>query len=179
MIKRWFLTFVLLAVMVFPAGAATTMRTGSGMFIAAETLTIEAAAYASGDLVGGKITISPPAPGRRMMPGLLIQSVVITDLAEQSVNLDVIFFDADPSNTTFTENAPLDIADADLVNIIAVVHITDWSDFADNSQGQAINLALPALRASSNMIYAAIVVRGAPTYASTSDLTIKINMLVY
>ena len=144
-----------------------------------QAVTVEAAAYATGELVGGKLTLTVPelvAP--KFNRGGLVQSVVITDLAKQSVNKDVVFFDVDPSATTFTENAALDINDADLLNIIGVAQVLTWADFSDNSVGQALNLAIPfIIGASGTALFAAIVERGAPTYAGTSDLSIRVGIL--
>ena len=144
------------------------MSTDGGVWYIEQAVTVEAAAYATGDLVGGKLTLSSSAFGG------LIQSVAITDLAKQSIAKDVVFFDTNPDGTTFTENSALDIADADLVNVLAVVTVVDWFSFADNSIGQALNLAIPFVN---TPLYAAIVERGAPTYASTSDLTIRVGLL--
>ena len=149
-----------------------------GIWFIEQAIVCQAAAYATGDLVGGLLNIggiagevvgSGPSFG-----GGLIQSVVITDLAKQSITKDVVFFDTHPANTTFTENSALDIADADLVDVLGVVQVADWFAFNDNSIGQALNLAIPF---SDTPLYAAIVERGAPTYASTSDLTIRVGIL--
>ncbi len=144
-----------------------------------EQLTVQAAAYASGDLVGGLIRLdncNPDNTGRRDAGGL-IQSVAIADLAAQNITKDVVFFDSNPDGTTFTENAALDIADADLLKIIGVAQVSSWFSFNDNSMGQAVNLAIPFAIAGAPL-YAAIVERGAPTYASTADLHIRVGILL-
>ena len=144
------------------------------------TPTIGTSAYASGDLIGPKLTFEnacrQKSEGGDEGTGL-IQSVVLTDLAKQDVSIDVIFFDTDPSNTTFTDNAPFDVADADLPNIIGVAQITTYADFNDNSVGWAANLELPFdLKSRSNSLYAAMVSRGSPTYAA-SDLTLRVGIM--
>ena len=139
-----------------------------GVWYIEQAVTVEASVYATGDLVGGLLTLATTAFGG------LIQSVIITDLAKQNIAKDVVFFDTNPANTTFTENAALDIADADLVDVICVVPVLDWFSFNDNSIGQALNLAVPF---SNTPLYAAIIERGAPTYVSTSDLTIRVGIL--
>ena len=143
-----------------------------GLWFIEQAVTVEAAAYATGDLVGGLLTLSGAFVGY----GGFIQSVVITDLAKQSIGKDVVFFDANPSNTTFTENSALDINDTDLLNVIGVAPVLDWFGFSDNSVGQALNLAM-SFRLAGADLYAAIVERGAPTYASTSDLSIRVGIL--
>lgn len=149
---------------------STRVKSGRrGVWFVEQAVTVEASPdYSTGDLVGGLLTILESAVGG------LIQSVIITDLAKQNIAKDVVFFDTNPSNTTFTENATLDIDDADLLDVIGVVPVLDWFSFSDNSIGQALNLAIPFVN---TPLYAALVERGTANYASTSDLTIRIGIL--
>jgi len=145
-----------------------------------ETAVVQAALYASGDLIANKISLVAAVEGdadQRGPVGGLIQSVIITDLGAQSAALDVVFFDTDPTSTTFTLNAAFDVDDLDLVNIVGVAQVTTYAAFSDNSVGQALQLAIPFVLPSGNTLYAAIVSRGTPTYASTSDLTIRVGVL--
>ena len=135
--------------------------------------------YSTGDLVGGKLTFDNLG---RIIPkfrnGGLIQSVVISDLAGVSITKDVVFFNRDPSNTTFTENAALAINDTDLLNVIGVAQVADWFAFSNNSVGQALNLAIPfVIRDSDASLFAAIVERGTANYVSTADLSIRVGIL--
>lgn len=164
------------------SAALHSAATRGGILTIEQDVTVEAAAYSSGDLVGGLLTLTHPLAdggGTSTYPtGGLIQSVLITDLAAQNIDKDVVFFDTNPSNTTFTENSALDIDDADLLNVIGVAAIDTWFSFSDNSCGQALNLAIPfILPAAATALYAAIVERGAPTYVSTSDLSIRVGMM--
>lgn len=150
------------------------------IFYIDQNVTVEAAAYSAGDLIGGKLTLAGAAaetPSGTPSGGGLIQSVIITDLAKQNITKDVVFFDANPSNTTFTENSALDIHDTDLLNIAGIAQVADWFNFGDNSVGQALNLAIPYVISGDTALYAAIIERGAPTYVSTSDLTIRVGLL--
>jgi len=146
-----------------------------------QTPTITASAYATGDLIGSAaVEFTGAVPGdtnNSETLGGLLQSVIVTDLGKQSSSLDIVFFDVNPSNTTFTENSAFDPHDTDILNIVGTVAITDWKAFNDNSQGQAFNLAMPFILDSGNILYAAVVSRGAPTYASTTDLTIRLGII--
>ncbi len=145
------------------------MSRQGGIWYIEQAVTVQASPnYSAGDLVGGKLELSDRAFGG------LIQSVVITDLAGVNIDKDVVFFDTNPSNTTFTENAALDINDADLVNILGVAAVDTWFSFNDNSVGQALNLAIPFVNTG---LYAAIVERGTANYASTADLSIRVGIL--
>lgn len=142
------------------------------------TPTIDTGAYATGELIGSEAIVLEGAvggdAGSKLVGGIL-QSVVITDLSKQSANLDVIFFDVDPSNTTFTDNSAFDADDADLLNIIRTVSVTDWKAFNDNSQGQAHNLATPFVLDTGNSLWAVLVSRGTPTYSATA-LTLRVGV---
>lgn len=144
------------------------------------TPTIEAAAYATGDVIGGKLTFTN-ALQQTVASGYAV-SAMISDKAAQAVDLDLVLFRQDPSSTTFTENAALDINDADLSKVLGVINFASASRFAfaDNSVHYVGSLALPIEgRSSTGMsgtIYGVLVSRGAPTFASTSDLTITIGV---
>ncbi len=132
--------------------------------------------YTSGDLVGTKLSFLLVVRGSGNHTGL-IQSVIITDLEKQSIETDVVFFDADPSNTTFTDNAALDVNDTDLLTIAGVATVNDWAAFNDNSVGQALNLAIPFDLGVGTTLYGALVTRGAPNHGGTSDLTVRVSIL--
>lgn len=87
--------------------------------------------YSSGDLMGLKFTLS----NVNIAIAPVLFAITAQDLTKQDGAFDIIFFDADPTGTTFTENSALDIADADLPKIIGVVKVTaaDYTDFNDNS----------------------------------------------
>lgn len=153
--------------------ADTTVITSTK--VVESTPTIETSAYAAGDLVGEKITLSNVV---RVVPESgVINQVVVTDLDSETVDLDIVFFDTDPSSTTFTDNSAFDIADTDLLNVICVVSLTTHKDFADNGISQAQNVNCPFALAGATTIYAAIVTRSAVTYTSTSDLTLRVGIL--
>jgi len=133
-----------------------------------------AGAYAAGDLVGQKNTI---ASAVRVSGGRgTILSVTIADKAKQAAALDLVFFGADPTGTTFTDNGPFTPVDADLLKIIGHVAVlaSDYSQFADNAVATRVAVGL-MFEASVSTIYMAVVSRGAPTYTD-GDLQIKIAL---
>ncbi len=135
---------------------------------------VNSTTYADGDLVGTKITLTDVIPQRK---GGILQSVVLHDLDAQDADLILIIWDLNPSGTTFTNNSVLDIADADLPNVIAKVRISnlDYDDLSDNSIGEVDNLSMP-LKGST--LYAALVSDGAtPTYTA-NGLSMSLGLLV-
>ncbi len=138
------------------------------------TVGVNSTTYADGDLVGTKITLTDVIPQRK---GGILQSVVLHDLDAQDADLILVIWDLNPSSTTFTNNSVLDIADADLPNVIAKVRISnlDYDDLSDNSIGEVDNLSM-ALKGST--LYAALVSDGAtPTYTA-NGLSMSLGLLV-
>lgn len=147
--------------------------------IVSSTLTVQAAAYAAGDIVGGKITLTGVVVSPLDRPTGIIHSVAITDKAGQDVDYDVVFFDTDPSNTTFTENSALTLSDTDLPTIVGVAQVTTHVAFAASGVNilHGANIPFKITDTSTNALYACVITRGAPTYASTSDVTLRIGVL--
>lgn len=134
--------------------------------------------YASGDLIGGKLTIANAA---RVAAGSgVIKQVRIIDKAKQNAAMDILFFYQDPSGTTFTDNAAFDLDDADIHKCFGIVKIaaSDYSDFADNSV--AVKECALAYHQGSGgtSIFAAKISRGTPTYASTLDVELGTGHLL-
>ena len=132
-------------------------------------------AYTSGDSVGGKLSLANAA---RFSGGSgQIVSVTITDKAKQSAPIDILFFTADPTNTTFTDNGALTVNATDLLTLIGKVSVSDYAAFATNSVGIATGFSIPFKLATGTTLYAALVVRGTPTFTSTSDIQVAVGII--
>ena len=144
-----------------------------------QTPTITAGAYTAGDALGGLLTFANAvrAAGR----GAVITKIVITDKTAQGAQLapiDLVLF-----NQTFTptaDNAPFDPSNADLANSIGFIDIaaTDYSDFANNAvaaKTSGLRMPFPIVLVGTSL-FGQMVVRDAPTYAATDDLTIKLTI---
>lgn len=140
--------------------------------------TVDTSAYAAGDLIGGKLSFD--LSFFKGGPSLLIQSALLVDEAKQSAAIDIVLWDSNPSGTTFTDQAALDIADADVPKIVGIIPFSFYSAFADNGIGWAGNLAMP-LRVdptlASPTLYAALVSRGTPTFAAATDVTLRLGFI--
>jgi hypothetical protein len=163
----------------------TIEASGEGLMWLEATLTVDTSAYATGELMGkaaggtgvasNPIELALPDTWNRAH-GYLIQSVALVDQASQRAAIDVVFFNADPSATTFTDQAALDIADADMDKIAGVASVTTYASFADNAFGQATNLGIVAVQPG-DTLYACLVSRGAPTYAAANDLRLRVGVV--
>lgn len=97
-------------------------------------LGVSSATYASGDVLGKYNPIELEVL-REDNSTCILSSIVIQDLSNQNGAIDVLIFDEKPSNTTFTDDAVLDIHDFDLPKLISRTIITsaDYTSFSDNS----------------------------------------------
>jgi len=140
------------------------------------TPTILAETYASKSLIADKETLTDAV--RSSGGGGRIKTVTIGDLAYQKKAMDVIFFNADTTDTTWTKDVMFDIGDADLPRILGIVNIDadDWASFKDNSVVcKEVDIAFCA--SGSADIYVALVARYTTTYASTSDLNLHVTII--
>lgn len=139
---------------------------------------VTAGAYTSGQSIGGKLSFDMSAFKDR--PDILLQSLLLVDQAKQQALIDLLIFDSNPSGTTFTDNATLDIADADMIKLAAIIPISSYSAYNDNCAAYASNLAEffridPT--AASPTLYAHLVSRGTPTFAATSDVSLRLKFV--
>lgn len=136
----------------------------------------DTSAYADGDMIGTGASALTLFEAERPKHGMVAQCLVF-DLDKQNADLDIILFSQEPGNTTFINNAALDIDDADLVNIIGRIHVysSDYVDFADNSVAQTQGvLAWPV--AAGQTVYAVTRCGGTPTYTTAAALKIMITL---
>ncbi len=141
------------------------------------TPTVDTSAYASGDLIGGKLTFNN-ALGDQSGTGA-VNSIKIVDQAAQASDLDLVIFSSNPTNTTFTDQVALDIADADLSKVVAVITLGSSTrfSFADNSVHYIGSLYIPVQGATSNtVLYGALVSRGTPTFAASTDVSVTLGV---
>lgn len=148
------------------------------------TPTISTSAYTSGDQIGGIMTISDAVRfDTTINKGFSeIVSVTILDSSKQDVAIDIWFFHTSPTVTS-TDNAPFAMTAANMnaqaIGVVQVGLSGTYSDAAAVSICSTCNLNLPAeISSASTAIYAIAVVRGTPTYATTSSLQFKFGLFL-
>lgn len=146
-------------------------------------LTVEAAAYASGDVIGGLLSFTNVFPlGSH---AVTIHNVIVHDNAAQTGALTLILFNANPSATTFTENSALDVADADLSKIVGKVTLNTAYSFADNcilTSDVTIpiekDFSSPNINTTSDpTLYGVLICEAARTEVATTDMSISLGMV--
>jgi len=148
--------------------------------IVTATPTITAGAYSAGDAVGGLLEFEGVAsPYDR---GAIIVAATLIDKAAQKALMRLILFDR--TFTPTADNAPFDPTDADLANVLKYLTFaaTDYISFNDNSMAQRLGdlgdavLASVVLAEGGTSLFGQLVTGGTPTYASTSDLIVKLTI---
>lgn len=141
-----------------------------------QTVVVDTNAYTAGDFLGTAILELTNAS---YIGGGVLHTISVVDLTKQSAAIDLLFFSTACTNTTFTNNAALDVNDTDALTFIGHVSIlaTDYSALADNSVATVRNVGLTFNAADgSKSLYCAPVARGTPTYAA-SELRLKFSFL--
>ena len=132
--------------------------------------------YADGDNMGGKISLADVfGPSTAGGGGGLIQRVLISDAAANGIDIDVWFFNADPNNSTFTDNATMSVHEADVTKVIGPVSVTTWDRIGQF--GRAENLAIPFTLAA-DVLYMALEARGAHNLAAVTDIDIQVGLIL-
>lgn len=159
------------------AGEAYLGQAGSPGDVIAFTATVEAAAYADGDLLFDATSV---ADFVRINGGrAIIQSVTVYDKGDQGVAFDLF---SSPVTVDFgTVNSASSISDADAilgVQRVCRVETADYIDLGGVRLATVTNLGIMVeADSASRAIFLAAITRGAPTYASTSDLVMRIGVI--
>jgi hypothetical protein len=140
------------------------------------TIPVAAATYADGDVLGGLLTLSG-ALDEGFKTGQLV-SGIITDTSTNFTNTKVYFFSELPSNSTFTDQAPLSIDLSDLDKIVGVMSFTAVEDLtvALFSYGSSPTTYAIPVRAETTSLYAVAVCSGAPAYTA-SCLSLQVQLI--
>jgi len=145
-------------------------------------------AYSSGDAIGGLMTIANAARVSGSLgasgTGGILQNIAINSKSVQSAAMEVWIFNANPSGSTCTDNAAFVLATADFDKVIGVAAVpstaannSGWFSGGTGSVGQANNQAMAYDLSSATSLFACLVVRGTPTLAATTDISVKFNLL--
>jgi len=159
------------------AGENHIGEVGCNTTVVSVTPTITAGAYTALDIVGAIQTIANAT--RVSGEPTILQSITVTDLGKQSVELTIFFFNANPATGTYTDNIALTIHDTDMALCIGKVKVlaADYSPAAASSVATVANIGLPLMPAATSLFAIAQASSSAPTYASTGDLTLRYSFL--
>ncbi len=148
------------------AGEAHIGETGGWSDLIVVTPAIAAAAFATNDIVGGKLTLAGAvrvAAGKGKITGLKLM-----DKSTQNADLLVFIFGADLAGA-YADNAAEAVTAADWLKWIGTIEIlsTDYEEMANASLvDMAFEMGVKA--AAGTSLYALIVTKGTPTYAENA-----------
>ena len=141
--------------------------------VVSATPVVTAGIYASGDAVGGLLEfeniVSPFEPSAEIVGAILI------DKANQSALLHLLLFDR--TFTPTVDNDAFDPSDADLANVIGRIDFlaASYEGFTDTAPCHIVSYAQPiVLVDGGTSLFGQLYAESTPTYASTSDLTVKL-----
>jgi hypothetical protein len=135
-------------------------------------------AYTSGDVIGGKITLTSAV---QVSGGAsLLHAIQLVDRSNQKPTGNIIIFNADPSGSTLTDNAAVSIAAADALKVVSVIPIaaSDWVTIDSKAfTTTLVGLGRKMKAASGTSLYAAFVTTSTPTFAATTDFQATFKFL--
>lgn len=141
-----------------------------------QTLTVTASsAYTSGNEVGGLSTFA----GAVGTAGSgIVQSIRATSKSVQTGPLKLYLFNVNPTNTTWTDKTTPAINAADVSSVIGVYSLSSTDSglgthtiYTLDGVGKAFSIA------SGTSLYGVLVTTGTPTFGSSSDIVVTINVL--
>lgn len=160
-----------------PAGENHLGEVGGNSTAAALSFTVSTSpAYTTGDVVGGKITIANAL--RASGKAALVQDLYVFDAANQKMAGNLLFFNADPTAATITDNSAFAYG-SDAAKQIGKIDIlvSDWTTINGKATLHLKNLGALVRAASGTTIYAAFVTTSTPTFATSGDLAGALGLL--
>lgn len=126
-------------------------------------LTTASTNYTSGDQAGTEITVSSAV---RTGKGLIVQSAVLVDKAKVVSSVDLFCFQA--ATTPASDNAAAAWSDADMLNLLGIIHFTDLYQGANNYVLQATNPPVVLKPSSGTSLFFDFVVRAATNFVGAA-----------
>lgn len=141
--------------------------------IPSNPITIKSTAYVTGRVLGGK-WVFPAVIG--VAAGGVIEQLTITDVGKQNAPMDIIVFSDDPALSTLGDDANPSVDAADLGKVVGWVQVLA-THYTQLNNVSIATLTFPTpmvLGAGKRDLYLVAVLRGTPTYGSTSAITAKV-----
>lgn len=131
-------------------------------------------AYSAGNAVGGKFTLPDIGAGLSPSYACAITDVVLLDKAAQAAAYDLLFFDADLVGTVADKTA-FAVHASDLPKSLGHLSLSGMVNLGSNGGIITLSNIYKRLVLPTRNIYGVLVTRSAPTFASTSDILLRIT----
>lgn len=140
---------------------------------------ISTGAYTAGDCVGTIMAVPVTQYGTTVL-----KNVVVTDADNEKANLTLLFFKRSPAGT-YTDNGAFPLSAGDLSLIVGKVNIVsgDYETIASRAVADVdCSIVLKAegneSPPTSQNIYVGVLTTGTPTYTTTTDLGVKLGLMM-
>lgn len=153
------------------------IQSGHKSFMIDVAPTVTAGAYTAADCFGGKQTLTSAA--RASGGGGRIVAVSMFDEGANILasDIEVIFFDSDPSASTLTDNDALAVADADGPKILGSVILSNRRDTGDGGFMYERGLDIPYVCSGSANLFAAAVQLDTTAPDATDGITFRYHLI--
>lgn len=138
-----------------------------------KTLTADTSAYAAGDCIGGLLTLAGCSRGG-VYTGT-ISWAMLCDAGGETVTPTLLIFEQNPTASTFTDQAAVTIADADLAKMLPPIALSTTYAAADNGLCFADSKSI-SFKGTDTNLYAVLVAGGTVTYDAANALSIKLGI---
>lgn len=132
--------------------------------------------YAAGHSLGGLLTFADMA--RPNIGSGLIQNVALTSLSGQTPEVDLVFFNALPQDSTIADRTAVSIVAADLGKIVGYAKLSLYIQLGTPTLAIATQQAIAYRLAAGTSLYAAAITRTSVTFSSGSGLRIVVSGLL-
>jgi hypothetical protein len=153
----------------------TGIRVGGFSASVVDSTAVSTAAYSANDIVAGLRTLHLP---RTSGYGCVLQSIAVTDNADQKAELIFVFFNADPSASTVADHGAFTLHANDVAKVIGTVKVlaADYYDAGSVSIALKTGIGL-VLSSADEHIYCITIATGTPDYVAAEDLSIAFGVL--
>ncbi len=134
--------------------------------------TVQAALYATGNAVGGKIIL--PDDGAGSLYRCAIVDVLLIDKAAQAVSYELLLFGADLEGTVADKTAYVMHAN-DRAKCLGALQLGGLMSYGGGGGIISLSNIYKRLTLTGQNGYGVLVTRGAPTYAGTTDVSLRIT----
>lgn len=143
------------------------------------TIVFDTAAYAAGDCMGGKITLTNAV--RKNGGQAILTDVTVINNDGTRPNFNIIIFSQDPTAATLTDNATIDLkTDIQYVQAVIPVYAIDYDAVGVSQTAGTIQMGNVVLKESSGTsknLYMALMATLTNDLTAATDLRIKLGVL--
>jgi hypothetical protein len=157
------------------SGQASTLPTTRSTAVTLQP-TVTAAAYSANNCVGGLLTFTNAFGAAQS--GVLESVTLSLKTGSVTAGFKLYLFNANPSNTTWTDKASPSINAADVGKLIGPpLSLTAYDNGLGTHTLYGIDGIGRQLSSANTSLYGVLVTTGTPTFASTSDVYITVQIL--